>query len=329
MSRIYSIPFNGDLGLIESLNWNKIYEVYGAPTDTQVYHGRSRRGLQHSLLTTDHIRLAKVCEQHGTYFNLVLNSPYYPPEFFHDNSPLDDLIKQFSNLPNIKFTITIPQVIDKIKQWVKTPAIKVSKFANIDSVDKVLRWKRFDIESFVLPADITKKTDEIKNLCELGVKVAILVNDPCIKGCPMSNYHFTNSSLHSVDSKEEGYNDYCISYCKNLMLKNPFEILRSSFVRPEDVDFYKNLGVKYFKLVDRNKPTRWIQRAINSYINQKHSGNLLELFPLFYSETLDSSFNLFIENSRLEGLIERQSNNCSEEICQNKCFKCNELIDFV
>jgi collagenase-like PrtC family protease len=192
-----------------------------------------------------------------------------------------------------------------------------------------MRWKRFNIESFVLPADVTREPRLIKQLCDQGVNATILVNDPCLKGCPITNYHFINSALHSNDSSAEGYSNYCIFYCKKLMLQNPCEILHSSFVRPEDIKKYLNLGVKYFKLVDRNKPSLWINKVFNAYSNESYSGNLLDLFPLFYEdENSGISAKLFIDNRKLDRIFEMENDNCIIENCQTSCFICNPIIEY-
>jgi collagenase-like PrtC family protease len=186
----------------------------------------------------------------------------------------------------------------------------------------------FNIESFVIPADITKNPETIAELCKQGVKSYLIVNDPCVIGCPMSNFHFTHSSLHSTDNTADGYSSYCTTYCKSVMLNKPYEIIRSSFVRPEEIDKYTAIGVNYFKIVDRNKPSWWIDRAFKAYLNRSHEGNLLDMFPLFFHETNEKAENtIYIDNSRIRNLFEKQAKECNALICQKGCFYCNSFFD--
>jgi len=330
MEKLYSLPFNCDLAFFESLDWKNVNEVYGAPTDSEVFHGRSRKGMPGPVTTEQVKAVASLCSENNAYFNLVVNSPYYPPAYLQQDSPIDELLMQFVDLPNLKFTVTIPQVIAKISKWFKNPAIKVSKFANIDNVQKLLRWKAFNIECFVIAADVVKNINTVETLCKQGVKSILIVNDPCIAGCPVSNYHFTHSSLHSTDAFTESYSSYCIDYCKGLMVENPYEIMRSSFVRPEETEKYLKIGVDILKIVDRNKPSWWIKRAYEAYLNKKYEGNLLDLFPLFFAETAaEPAKGLYIDNNQINGLVEKQAVACNAEICQHDCFFCNTFVRFL
>jgi collagenase-like PrtC family protease len=319
-----SVPYNGDIDCLNGLFWEGVYEVYGAPTDTSIGNGRSRKNM--SGITRENIFEAiNICEKNNTYFNILFNAPYYSSGFF-DNADycISEYVDSLSDFQKIRYTVALPQVYDLIKKYSPTAEITVSRFAQIDSVSKLARWKDKGAYSVIISPDIIKSVDLIEKMCTLGIKVGVLVNDACLLGCPISVYHSINSSNHSTDETSNGYSDYCVKYCKGAFEENVYDILRSTYVRPEDLCYYKGLGVSYFKLVDRNMPTSWIWRAFRAYLELSYNGNLLDLFPLFFN-----SMNRYpmIDNKKLSNILELQKNHCTDEVCQVTCRNCNVLVD--
>lgn len=151
------------------------------------------------------------------------------------------------------------------------------------------------------------------------------------------------------------YYHYCSFSCMKQFIENPVEIIKSTFIRPEDLKFFEDLGVHCFKIVDRNRTTRFIFNALKAYIERKYPGNLLDLMSLFsYFDrkpekpkllkredlTVDSidqfwmgmlsMLKLDINNKRMEGYMElkkkaNHGSGCSE--CK-MCLNHSDLVTF-
>ena len=74
---------------------------------------------------------------------------------------------------------------------------------------------------------------------------------------------------------------YFSTLCKSWMARDKVAVLRSTYIRPEDVHLYVAWGVSHFKLVDRNRSTGWIQRVIAAYDEGRWPGNLADILSLF------------------------------------------------
>ena len=61
---------------------------------------------------------------------------------------------------------------------------------------------------------------------------------------------------------------------------NQTEFVRSMFVRPENTQDYKEIGIDYFKIAERLKSTRWLVNAKKAYNDQQYR-NLADILTLF------------------------------------------------
>ena len=53
------------------------------------------------------------------------------------------------------------------------------------------------------------------------------------------------------------------------------------FIRPEDLHFYEEIGIRKFKLVGRARPTEWILTALRAYSQRSYHGNFAEILGTF------------------------------------------------
>ncbi|MFD1909283.1 hypothetical protein ACFSQ7_43070 [Paenibacillus rhizoplanae] len=71
--------------------------------------------------------------------------------------------------------------------------------------------------------------------------------------------------------------DYYMLRCTERKLQHPEELLKSQWIRPEDMYVYEELGYHKFKLTERMKTTEKIAATAQSYSERKYEGNLLSL----------------------------------------------------
>ena len=132
-------------------------------------------------------------------------------------------------------------------------------------------------------------------------------------------------------------------------------MIRSSWIRPEDVEHYERLGIDWFKVIDRGMTSDTIARIVAAYVARRYRGNLLDLFPdpsrsivfgnkyffrklryffrpltvnVFrlkkFSSLLPSPF--FIENAELDGFLEYiiEKGECENASCE-ECGYCDTV----
>ncbi|MBU4387795.1 hypothetical protein KJ644_05030, partial [Candidatus Dependentiae bacterium] len=183
------------------------------------------------------------------------------------------------------------------------------------------------------------------------VKAVLLANDPCLHHCALTAYH--NNVLSHQTGDEAEAPSYCRLHCTREFLRAPHKYISASFIRPEDLKIYQDIGYKLFKLCDRKQTTKWIERALNAYLNRSYQGNLADLMAPWNKlagtypdpkEIIRDDIKQggidglrdelrstpFIDNSQLEGYLEfwlnRKPNGCRDENCQF-CDYCKILAD--
>ncbi len=162
---------------------------------------------------------------------------------------------------------------------------------------------------------------EIARWCREGLpdlKLELVGNEGCLPHCPYRSSHDAYIALDNMDGRQ------CSSQsinntlgCRQLLKKQPYRILQSPFIRPEDVDSYL-YDVDVIKISGRNLDSAALRQIIAAYISRSWKGNLLEL--------LDSSHwlasELHIDNS---GLSFDFANMLS--VCNNRCESCRFCME--
>lgn len=110
----------------------------------------------------------------------------------------------------------------------------------------------------------------------------LFVNNICLYLCPHFLYH-PNVLSHSSQLRNSSCK-VCVDYhtwtCNKMKLDDPSELLKSRWIRPEDLKIYEDLGYEYFKLTDRSRATPWLLRATDAYVNRRYDGDLSDILSL-------------------------------------------------
>jgi collagenase-like PrtC family protease len=135
------------------------------------------------------------------------------------------------------------------------------------------------------------------------------------------------------------------------------ELLKSPWIRPEDIRHYENLGYDHFKITERFKRTPLLLEHVMAYENRHYEGNLLDLFTLprkgaftpihldyfiqpehvniLKISELEKVFDLEVreliqlDNKKLEGFIEHfKEKDCNQISCSH-CRYCETVFEKV
>ena len=168
-----------------------------------------------------------------------------------------------------------------------------------------------------LDTNINRDLDTIKAISEI-IDVKLIVNEGCLKDCPFRPFHFNLFSHMYGPDRTTLYDDYYYRRCMLERVKHPELIIKSPWVRPEDLHWYDGL-VTGFKVGGRSYEVGWIVRAVRAYVEGRYEGNLLDVLDC--PRELRDHF--YVDNAKLEGAMEHWANRCTG-LC-HECGFCEDI----
>lgn len=353
----FSVGTNWDPGLIEGLaRHEEVEDVYAKLAVDLVGGGRPA----YVIPKIDRRQAAEhidACHARGIQFTYLLNASCVSGREF--DRPwrrrfaelLDDLVSMGVD----RVTVALPYLVSVVKATHPDMLINVSSFAQVNSVERARRFASLGVDEITV--DFLSIQRDFKLLSAMAravdVRFQVLGNHTCLHHCP-SRMHHANLSSHASQPDHEFERatlDYCVLNCLNTKLSDPVEIIKSQWIRPEDLHLYEEIGIRKVKLVDRARSTDWILKVVDAYANRRTPGdNLMDIlnavgsgtlpyadFKYFLKadaadETLASTVGvlasnpfLFVDNRALDGFLERVKEvDCTRTDC-DVCGVCADV----
>ena len=152
-------------------------------------------------------------------------------------------------------------------------------------------------DSYYIGRDVQRSLETVKRFSgwchDNGKKLCMLANSGCLRNCPWQTFHDNMIAHSDAAMKTENVKGWNPHLCWTLYRdrKNFAEILKATWVRPEDMHHYEGL-VDVVKLATRQHANP--DMVISAYERGSFEGNLLDLFepgfsPAFYPEFLDNT----------------------------------------
>ena len=152
-------------------------------------------------------------------------------------------------------------------------------------------------DSYYIGRDIQRNLETVKRFSDWchanGKKLCMLANSGCLRNCPWQTFHDNMIAHSDAAMKTENVKGWNPHLCWTLYRdrKNFAEILKATWVRPEDLGRYEGL-VDVVKLATRQHANPGM--VISAYERGTFEGNLLDLFepgfsPAFYPEFIDNA----------------------------------------
>ena len=267
-----------------------IHEVYFAWGD--IANGRNNQ-LVHEIYTPWEAQEKQIADLHrlsdgGIALNLLLNGNCYGADsqsraFFNK---LGDTIEYIAvNFGLRSVTTTSPLIAKFVKCNFAELEVRASvnmKIGSVEGMDYVAPY----FDGYYMQREHNRdfsKIKELKTWCdERGKKLYLLANSGCLNHCSAQIFHDNLVSHESEIAKMD--NAYQFTGLCHEYLSDPEHysalIENTNFVRPEDIHLYD----AYF--VAAKLATRVSKNPINilrSYINQRYSGNILEILEPSHS----------------------------------------------
>ncbi len=279
------------LGMIKKF---PVEEVYGKLTEDFIGGGRpsvilpdiSRKGFE---------KIINELHKNGIKFNYLLNSTCLNNQELTKkgyNSIRRDL-DWISKVEVDSVTVSISYLAKIIKKYYPQLKLKVSAFAGVRSLRQAQYWEELGADVITLePQTMNREFGLIKNITSnIEIRIQLIVNQGCLYFCPNVFYHANLFSHFSqVNHYLNGFLiDHCGIECKQLKLKEKVNFIRADWIRPEDINEYEAIGVKAFKIIQRNWTTARLEKAIGAYVKNEYNGNLADIIEFLYSDNVSLS----------------------------------------
>ena len=277
-----SVACNFDDALLEGLKGYPVYEIYGKLTRDYFGGGRpsfylpqvDRAELEHYVAKT---------HQAGIEFNYLLNaSAMGNLEFTRDGQRhVEELLGWLDDEVGVdSVTVTNAFFLRLIKKRHPRLKVRVSAHRFTDTPRKVRFWADNGADYIVINEVSIHR--ELRVLAAMrraagDVELQLIVNNWCRQDCAIAGTHAVNLSDASRTNGRGFPLDYCSLVCNELRLREPVNIIRANWIRPEDLSIYEDLGYHNFKIVERNTPTQILLERVKAYSARRYDGNLLDL----------------------------------------------------
>lgn len=354
----FKVGCNFDLALIDKCkelnekykDKGRIVEFFGSDYDHQEL--TARPGFRLQKITKEYFEeYIKKSLEAGIVFNYVMNSPFpylTKEELINHKEEIQEYVKWLESIGVYRITIANPLMALIIRE-VSDIELEVSTILNIETVTQLKYYHdTFKINKFCCSVNKNRDFKFLKNAAKYCNENGLILENLCNEFCYVSGndhsatacpYRQSCYMCHAGNrTKEQAllYNNYPMQYCMSSRNSVEEGWLKSRWIRPEDLHYYNDIGIDYFKVSGRTGTTEYISTVIEAYMAQKFEGNLIALWkPLesIFSEKKESEHKLvdYIPNDKLDGFLKHWVDNptfeCANEICGQTCKYCKEYYE--
>ncbi|MGB2842268.1 MAG: peptidase U32 family protein [Halobacteriota archaeon] len=314
------------IAYIKARGVKEVDEVYMAGSPEVMGSGRATL---HAAVIDDIKEQTAYAHQHHVRMNVVMNASclggYHLT--FEGYKMFEWYFNELNKADVDGVTVAEPYLIELLRDFPMETVI--SCVAHVDSPQRAEFFEALGADSITVDTNINRNFGVLKAILRaVDCTIRILVNEGCLYKCPFRHSHFnlfshiTSSSLNARAQPLNTFGDYYFDKCISIRVRDPSQIIRSPWIRPEDVKEYEAIGIEEFKISGRANTVNWILNGMQAYSSRSYEGNLLDLLDC--PAELKDMF--FIDNADLEGAI-KQWKGC-KKICE-ECRYCDELTSKV
>ena len=275
-----------------------ISELYGVLPKGILGHGRSQSTLS-KISPDEAIEFRKYVKQKGIKFNYLLNSP----QFIEKGTKLEEVIEYIdwvgNELKPDAVIITSYELMQIIRNKFKDLPIHISTIARISKEKDIEKYLDINPERIIVQHDVNRNFEDLKEIIKRGQKLEInielMLTESCLRRCSYMQDHYNLVGI--------GKDDKLFHFkCNKEKVLFPREILKSNFIRPEDISFYEGMGVNNFKITGRSKKAEWLPLVTKAYLERDFKGNIIRLLGI--DPNINAEKWIYINNKALNGFLE-------------------------
>ena len=300
----------------------KVQETYGQITiENHIGSGRA-----HDLIPQVDINQLQeyisFSDKWGIRFNYTLNTTCMGNlEFTKDGLNEIKLFLQALYDAGVRsLTIAMPSLIEYVHSLPFKFEIKASTVCQITNVNKAMSYKQIGADKIVLDESINRNFSALESITNaFGDNIEIIVNVICHKNCIYEMFHH-NQTSHDINCE---INKKSVTYyshrCMMKRCESPETILKLAWIRPEDINYYVNVGLSYFKIQGRQASVYGdVYKTVKAYMQGWYDGDLMRLLDCFMPT---NSFQSQIDNRKLDNFLKPFVN--GKHICKDDCTSCH------
>lgn len=333
----FSVPYNGDINLIAQLaelrnrDGVNIREIF--LSGPQEHSGSGR--IAHNGNAEQFGEAVAAMHAAGFRVNLVMNSTCAGIEEYSDEYAdyLEEYVEYMTKGLGIEaMTLANPYLMSIVHERAPEVEISASVLADIDCVERAQAFKRLGATVVTPDVSINRDLGMLRRIKEeAGLEVKLMVNEGCLHKCPYRKFHFNAMSHISANAAHlerglsiEQFKAQCdfvagrtfFSLCGSDLARDPSQILKSGWIRPEDLGAYGEVS-SFFKISGRTTPTHVVVRMARAYAEQSWDGDLLDIMDSSL-RTHSLAHGVSLDNKMLgdAGFLDRVTS------CDHDCATC-------
>src|SRR3990172_384033 len=280
----FELACNWELSLLDELAGLPPVELFGGIPGSLIAGGRASF-VAPEITEPDAERYIRAARAQGHAFNFLLNASCLDNREYRKDE-YEKIIEHIGWVAGTgadSVTVTIPYLLQIIKRHFPALKVNVSSWARVESVRKAQFFEDMGADAIVLSEEINRDFRTIEAIRKaVGCRLILIANPGCLYGCPRSYYH-ANVMTHGSQGghSSEGFLvDHCYFSCAREKMKDPVELVKIRWIRPEDVEDYEMAGVDCLKIIDRYKTTDTLVGYLRAYRERRFVGNIVELLNL-------------------------------------------------
>jgi collagenase-like PrtC family protease len=306
---------------------SKVVETYGNITaGDQIGSGRAVSQLPESDLL-DLKLFIEYSRAKNIGFNYTMNATHLQNKEFTPGgiAEITSFLRDLYTAGVRSITVALPSLFEIIRATGLDFSIKASTLCQITTANKAAAFKEKGVERMVADESLNRDFETLRRICRIfGDKVEVIVNPICLKDCVYRTFHYneitSDSKGKSNNTSVNFYEHRCVMQ-RNAKVSN---LLRMCFIRPEDIKYYTEIGIRYFKLQGRQQVLKGdAVKTVKAYMDESFEGDLMDLMYLFYSQ---NSFRIDCPNKKLDGFIKPFVS--VEGFCHRDCDQCKYCDKF-
>ncbi|MGE5632750.1 MAG: U32 family peptidase [Caulobacteraceae bacterium] len=307
---------------------SKVYETYGQITIGNLIGSGRAYDLIPKVDMAQLKSYIEYSQDRGISFNYTLNATCLGNrEFTREGiGDITAFLEELYHCGVRSLTISLPSLIELVRRMGYNFEIKASTVCQIINPNKAMAYKKLGADKIVLDESINRDFDTLRRIRQaFGSNVEVIVNVICHKNCIYEMFHH-NQTSHDIGNESKAPSvTYYSHRCMMKRCENVSNILKLGWIRPDDIKYYTDIGIQYFKLQGRQAVLNGDPlRATECYFQEYYDGNLMHLLDMF-SPT--NSFIVYVDNRKLDGFIKPFFE--KPGFCKNDCLSCGYCDKYI
>ncbi len=258
----------------------RVAEFYGSLPRTATGSGRPARSLT-PVTDREFARHVEVARAAGILFTYAFNTSCTGNREFAPQTrrAFVDALLRARDLGCHAIVVASPYLIELARLHAPELRVHSSSIAFMKSTKEALHYVRLGAARLVLDPDTIRDFTFLRKLRRAcpDVELEALCNHPCLLNCPYETYCYNSVAHASTAGEGGGYEPFALLSCHLDKLRDTAEFVKGSWMRPQDLHHYEDVGLSTIKIAGRGRSTAWLARVAEAYLSRHYDGNLMEL----------------------------------------------------